>query len=102
MSDIVERLRAEAKYANVAVNFDNADPEQYAAICTAAADEITLLRQQLASARDAALEAAAQAADECDIVMAMIAGAPDGASIARRTIATAIRSLKSGREGGGV
>lgn len=102
MNDIVERLRAEAKFANVALNFDNLDPEQYAAMCTAAADEITLLRQQLASAREALQPFDTTWADKngwtddacprdriCDWF---------GPSDFYRAV-TAIRSLKSGQEG---
>lgn len=86
MSDIVERLRA-ASCAIGSLMYDDA------------ADEITLLRQQLSSARDAALEEAAVAAER-----PRMAHFTDGTSavlgkFTPEQIATAIRSLKSGQEG---
>lgn len=84
MSDIVERLWAS---------------DAASALTNEAAREITLLRQQLASARDAALEEAAAVAER-----PRMAHFADGTSAALgkftpEQIATAIRSLKSGQEG---
>lgn len=83
MSDIVERLRDRMMFG------------LYWEIARDAADEITLLRQQLASARDAALEEAARIGD--DESKKLVEGhLPFGVAAG---VSRLIRSLKSGQEG---
>lgn len=91
MSDIVERLR------------DRMTVGLYWDVARDAADEITILRQQLASARDAALEEAAVYFDDLASHHAAAHAHVESDHHARmerqRQIdATAIRSLKSGQE----
>ena len=90
MSDIVERLWAS---------------DAASALTNEAAREITLLRQQLASARVAALEEAAKVSSEYECHLLEYDESLDakvhyesGMLDAGQGIATAIRSLKSGQE----
>lgn len=102
--DIVDLLRHEARYVDIAVTVGDECTEAYGNMCIRAADEITRLtkeleasRQETAKARDAALE---EAAVKC-IWRRDLWGTAGGFhqySTAAKILASDIRALKSNHE----